>query len=163
MHASLYLSVQTILLPQFGQYFQSERISALHFLHFTILAITGIWHPLSKNVFLYSLFPRYYRDYPAVKSHPLKIKVIKEKAPRKEALCDTDVSISKLSFPKGRHRRFPRYPIVHLPCPVLSGVRHSRSESVLSSDQVYHNLRFRCKLAAFTELLSLPLSLRWKP
>jgi predicted secreted protein len=51
---------------------------------------------------------------------------------------------------QGRHRRFPRYPIVHLPCPELSGVRLSRSESVLNSDQVYHSLRFRCKLAAFT-------------
>jgi hypothetical protein len=53
---------------------------------------------------------------------------------------------------QGRHRRFPRYPIVHLPCP-LSGFRHSRSESVLSSDQVYHSLKLRCKLAVFTDLL----------
>jgi hypothetical protein len=79
------------------------------------------------------------------------------------AMQDTDVSISRLSFPKGRHRRFPRYPIVHLPCPDSSGFRHSRSESVLTLAQVYHSLKLRCKLAAFTESLSLPLSSRWRP
>ncbi len=63
----------------------------------------------------------------------------------------TQMSASASSpFQTGRHRRFPRYPIVHLPCPELSGVRHNRSESVLSSDQVYHSLKLRCKLAVFT-------------
>jgi hypothetical protein len=63
---------------------------------------------------------------------------------------DKDVSIGKLSFPKGRHRSFPRYPIVHLPCPDSSGFRRSRSESVLTSDRVYHSLKFGCKFAAFS-------------
>ena len=55
LQASLYLPVQTILLPQFGQNFQSERISALHFLHFTIFAITGICRLLFRNAFRFSM------------------------------------------------------------------------------------------------------------
>ncbi len=71
---------------------------------------------------------------------------------------DTDVSISKLSFPKGRHRRFPRYPIVHLPCPGSSGFRHSRSESVLTSDRVYHSIKPGCKSDCKACHYQLPLS-----
>jgi hypothetical protein len=37
--------VQTILSPQFGQNFQSDLTSKPHFLHFTIAAMAGIFHP----------------------------------------------------------------------------------------------------------------------
>jgi hypothetical protein len=56
-----YFPVHTILSPQLGQSFQSDRTSKPHLLHFTIAAIAGILHPLfyfvqrkSIPVFLYS-------------------------------------------------------------------------------------------------------------
>jgi len=65
-------------------------------------------------------------------SNQMFVNIPKEKAPRKEALCNTNQH-QPLSFPKGRHRRFPRYPIACLPCPDSPGFRHSRSE--ISSHQ----------------------------
>lgn len=46
---------------------------------------------------------------------------------------------------RGRHRRFQRYPIAYLPCPDLSGFRHSRSENVSTLRELYHKPRLERK------------------